>query len=103
MFTVSLVSSSKITGADVEGQGCQPSVTEYDEDHRFEDQEYVTSFIKSFRNNPRRYKVQPSSKFFLLKYPFYCTKIAYHVGLNANSGGRRTPANDQEKWTFGTG
>ena len=23
------------------------------------------------------------------------------MGLNANSGGRRTPANDQEKWTFG--
>ena len=28
---------------------------------------------------------------------------AYHVGLNANSGGRRTLANDQEKWTFGFG
>ena len=25
------------------------------------------------------------------------------MGLNANSGGRRTPANDQEKWTFGFG
>ena len=23
--------------------------------------------------------------------------------LNANSGGRRTPTNDQEKWTFGFG
>ena len=23
------------------------------------------------------------------------------MGLNANSGGCRTPANDQEKWTFG--
>ena len=23
------------------------------------------------------------------------------MGLNAISGGRRTPANDQEKWTFG--
>ena len=34
---------------------------------------------------------------------FYCATIAYHVGLNANSGGRRTLANDQEKWTFGTG
>ena len=35
------------------------------------------------------------------KTPFYCATIAYHVGLNAISGGRRTPANDQEKWTFG--
>ena len=34
---------------------------------------------------------------------FYCATIAYHVGLNANSGGGRTPANDQEKWTFGFG
>ena len=25
------------------------------------------------------------------------------MGLNANSGGRRTLANDQEKWTFGFG
>ena len=25
------------------------------------------------------------------------------MGLNANSGGHRTPANDQEKWTFGFG
>ena len=32
---------------------------------------------------------------------FYCATIAYHVRLNANSGGRRTPANDQEKWMFG--
>ena len=32
---------------------------------------------------------------------FYCATIAYHVGLNANSGGCRTPANDQEKWMFG--
>ena len=32
---------------------------------------------------------------------FYCATIAYHVGLNANSGGCRTPANDREKWTFG--
>ena len=38
-----------------------------------------------------------------LKLGFYCATIAYHVGLNANSGGRRTPANDQEKWTFGFG
>ena len=35
--------------------------------------------------------------------PFYCATIAYHVGLNDNSGDRRTPANDQEKWTFGFG
>ena len=35
------------------------------------------------------------------KFNFYCATIAYHVGLNANSGGRGTPANDQEKWTFG--
>ena len=34
---------------------------------------------------------------------FYCATIAYHVGLNANSGGRRTLANDQDKWTFGFG
>ena len=34
---------------------------------------------------------------------FYCATIAYHVGLNANSGGRRTPANNHEKWTFGFG
>ena len=34
---------------------------------------------------------------------FYCATKAYHVGLNANSGGRRTPANNQEKWTFGFG
>ena len=26
---------------------------------------------------------------------------AYHVGLNANSGGCRTPDNDEEKCTFG--
>ena len=38
---------------------------------------------------------------FLQNYCFYCATIAYHVGLNANSGGRRTPANDQETWTFG--
>ena len=38
-----------------------------------------------------------------LNEDFYCATIAYHVGLNANSGGRRTPANDQEKWTFGFG
>ena len=25
------------------------------------------------------------------------------MGLNTNSGGRKTPANDQEKWTFGFG
>ena len=34
---------------------------------------------------------------------FYCTTIAYHVGLNANSGGRTILANNQEKWTFGFG
>ena len=28
---------------------------------------------------------------------FYCATIAYHVELNANSGGRRYPANVQEK------
>ena len=32
---------------------------------------------------------------------FYCATIACHVGLNSNSGGRRTLANNQEKWTFG--
>ena len=37
----------------------------------------------------------------IFRFCFYCATIAYHVGLNANSGGRRTPANDQEKWTFG--
>ena len=36
-------------------------------------------------------------------WAFYCATIVYHVGLNANSGGRQTPANDQEKWTFVTG
>ena len=45
--------------------------------------------------------------FLLMRYcvilKFYCATIAYHVELNANSGGRRTPANDQEKWTFGFG
>ena len=40
---------------------------------------------------------------FILIAQFYCATIAYHVGLNANSGGCRTPANNQEKWTFGTG
>ena len=34
-------------------------------------------------------------------WPFYCATIAYHVGLNAISGGCRTLANDQEKWMFG--
>ena len=37
----------------------------------------------------------------ILKVMLYCATIAYHVGLNANSGGCRTPANDQGKWTFG--
>ena len=37
---------------------------------------------------------------YLLNLQFYCATIAYYVGLNANSGGRRTPANDQTKWTF---
>ena len=34
---------------------------------------------------------------------FYCDTIAYHVELNANSGGRRHSANIQEKWTHNTG
>ena len=33
----------------------------------------------------------------------YCATMTYHVGLNANLGGHRTPANNQEKWTFGFG
>ena len=41
--------------------------------------------------------------FYSLKFQFYCATIAYHMGLNANLGGLRTPANDQEKWTFGFG
>ena len=36
-----------------------------------------------------------------VKPQFYCATIAYHVGLN--SGGRRAPSNDQEKWTLGFG
>ena len=36
-------------------------------------------------------------------YTFYCATIAYHVELNANSGGHRHPANVQEKWTFSVG
>ena len=39
----------------------------------------------------------------LVCFKFYCATIAYHVGLNANSGGHRTLANDQEKWTIGFG
>ena len=42
-------------------------------------------------------------KVYTVKPLFHCATIAYHVGLNANSGGRRTLANDQEKWTFGFG
>ena len=40
------------------------------------------------------------NKILIITVLFYCATIAYHVGLNAISGGRRTPANDQEKWTF---
>ena len=36
-----------------------------------------------------------------IKQTFYCATIAYHVGLNANLGGHRTLANEQEKWAFG--
>ena len=34
---------------------------------------------------------------------FYCATIAYHVELNAYSGGRRVLANIQEKWTHNSG
>ena len=65
---------------------------------------------------PHHLPVWPSQSKFLFHYlgqggmvfitvhlSFYCATIAYHVGLNAILGGRRTPANDQEKWTFGFG
>ena len=37
------------------------------------------------------------------KVPFYCATIAYHVELNAYSGGRRHSANIQEKWNHNSG
>ena len=34
---------------------------------------------------------------------YYCATIAYHVELNGYLGGRRRPANVQEKWTHNSG
>ena len=34
---------------------------------------------------------------------FYCATVAYHVELNAYSGGLRHLANIQEKWTHNSG
>ena len=54
-----------------------------------------------FSNCPLDRVLTYKNLIYLLNLQFYCATIAYHVGLNANSRGRRTPANDQEKWTFG--